>query len=97
MRQVCALPLPVVAIGGITLDTVADVARAGARAAAIIRAVNAAADVTAAARLVMSAFPSGHCRAGVCEFADCHGRFPQRSAHSLSGSNRRISSSPSRE
>ena len=48
--------LPVVAIGGITLDTVADVARAGAAAAAIIRAVNRAPDVTAAARAVTAAF-----------------------------------------
>jgi thiamine-phosphate pyrophosphorylase len=61
LRQVCSLALPtttpVVAIGGITLDTVADVARAGAHAAAVIRAVNGAADVTAAARLVTAAFP----------------------------------------
>ena len=59
LARVCAAsPIPVVAIGGITLATVADVARAGASAAAIIRAVNAAADVTAAARTVSTAFSS---------------------------------------
>ena len=57
LARICAFStVPVVAIGGITLDTVADVARAGAAAAAIIRAVNAASDVTAAARTVCSAF-----------------------------------------
>ncbi|MDB4970689.1 MAG: thiamine-phosphate diphosphorylase [Myxococcales bacterium] len=56
LRAICALPLPVVAIGGITLDTVGDVVRAGAYAAAIIRAVNSAPDVAAAARAVTSAF-----------------------------------------
>jgi thiamine-phosphate pyrophosphorylase len=56
LARVCTLPVPVVAIGGITLETVADVARAGAHAAAIIRAVNGAADVAAAARCVTSAF-----------------------------------------
>ena len=59
LARVCAAsPVPVVAIGGITLDTVADVVRAGASAAAIIRAVNSAADVTAAARAVTAAFMS---------------------------------------
>ena len=57
LAHVCASStIPVVAIGGITLATVADVVRAGAAAAAIIRAVNAAADITAAARTVTSAF-----------------------------------------
>jgi len=57
LARVCAAsPIPVVAIGGITLDTVAAVARAGAAAAAIIRAVNAAPDVAAAARAVTAAF-----------------------------------------
>jgi len=57
LARVCAAsPIPVVAIGGITLDTVAAVARAGAAAAAIIRAVNAAPDVAAAARAVSAAF-----------------------------------------
>jgi len=57
LARICAFaPIPVVAIGGITLDTVADVARAGASAAAIIRAVNSAPDVTAAAHAVCAAF-----------------------------------------
>ncbi len=57
LARVCGgSPIPVVAIGGITLDTVAEVVRAGAAAAAIIRAVNGAADVTAAARIVTAAF-----------------------------------------
>lgn len=59
LARVCAAsPIPVVAIGGIGLDTVADVARAGAAAAAIIRAVNAAPDVVAAASAVTAAFSS---------------------------------------
>ena len=57
LARVCAAsPIPVVAIGGITLDTIAAVAAAGASAAAVIRAVNAAPDVTAAARTVAAAF-----------------------------------------
>jgi thiamine-phosphate pyrophosphorylase len=57
LARVCAAsPIPVVAIGGITLATVADVARAGASAAAIIRAVNRAPDIAAAARAVTAAF-----------------------------------------
>jgi len=49
-------PIPVVAIGGITLDTVASVAAAGAAAAAVIAAVNDAPDPTAAGRQVAAAF-----------------------------------------
>lgn len=56
LREVCRLPVPVVAIGGIALDAVPAVARAGATAAAVIRAVNGAAEITAAARAVQSAF-----------------------------------------
>jgi len=57
LARICAFaPIPVVAIGGITLDTVADVARAGASAAAIIRAVNSAPDITSAAHAVCQAF-----------------------------------------
>jgi thiamine-phosphate pyrophosphorylase len=58
LARVCAMAgaVPVVAIGGIGLDTAADVARAGAAAAAIIRAVNAAPDIAAAARAVTVAF-----------------------------------------
>jgi thiamine-phosphate pyrophosphorylase len=48
--------IPIVAIGGITLDNVADVAKAGASAAAVIAAVDTAADPTSAGRLVGSAF-----------------------------------------
>jgi thiamine-phosphate pyrophosphorylase len=56
LAGVCALGAPVVAIGGITLEHVDEVARAGARAAALISAVNRAPDVAAAARRVAAAF-----------------------------------------
>jgi thiamine-phosphate pyrophosphorylase len=56
LARVCQLGTPVVAIGGITLETAAAVARAGAAAAAVIRAVNAAADVASAARQVAATF-----------------------------------------
>ncbi len=52
LAEVCRLGAPVVAIGGITVERAADVARAGAAAAALIQAVNGAADVVAAARAV---------------------------------------------
>jgi len=55
-RVVAAVSVPVVAIGGITLDRVAAVARAGAAAAAVISAVDRAPDPTTAARLVAAAF-----------------------------------------
>mgnify|MGYP000048798401 CR=1 FL=1 len=48
--------VPVVAIGGITLDRVGEVAAAGAHAAAVIGAVNYAADVLEAAQRVQRAF-----------------------------------------
>jgi thiamine-phosphate pyrophosphorylase len=51
--------VPVVAIGGIDLDTVAEVAGAGASAAAVISAVDRAPDRTAAGRQVAAAFGSG--------------------------------------
>ena len=51
--------VPVVAIGGIDLDTVAEVAGAGASAAAVISAVERAPDRTAAGRRVAEAFGSG--------------------------------------
>jgi len=51
-----AFPLPVVAIGGITLDNVAAVARAGASAAAVIAAVDGASDRTLAGRRIARAF-----------------------------------------
>jgi thiamine-phosphate pyrophosphorylase len=53
-----AAPTPVVAIGGITLETVRLVASAGAQAAAVISAVEAASDRTAAGRQVAAAFAS---------------------------------------
>jgi len=53
-----AVAVPVVAIGGIGLGAVEAVARAGAAAAAVIGAIDAAADPTAAGRLVSSAFAS---------------------------------------
>ncbi len=57
LRAVAAAsPIPVVAIGGITLGTVASVAAAGAAAAAVIAAVNDAPDPTAAGRQVGAAF-----------------------------------------
>jgi thiamine-phosphate pyrophosphorylase len=48
--------VPIVAIGGITLENVADVARAGASAAAVIAAVDNAPDPTAAGRRIAAAF-----------------------------------------
>jgi thiamine-phosphate pyrophosphorylase len=51
-----AVAVPVVAIGGITLDNVAAVARAGASAAAVIAAVDGAADRTHAGQRIALAF-----------------------------------------
>lgn len=48
--------VPVVAIGGITLETAASVAAAGASAAAVIGAIEAAADPAAAGHAVNAAF-----------------------------------------
>jgi len=57
LADVCRrVNVPVVAIGGITLDAVPAVARAGASAAAIIAAIDAAPDPTAAGRAVAAAF-----------------------------------------
>jgi thiamine-phosphate pyrophosphorylase len=56
LAQICQLPIPVVAIGGITVERASQVARAGAAAAAIIQAVNRAADVVEQARAVSRAF-----------------------------------------
>jgi thiamine-phosphate pyrophosphorylase len=55
---VAASPVPVVAIGGIDLDTVTLVAAAGASAAAVIAAVDRETDRTAAGRRVSAAFGS---------------------------------------
>jgi thiamine-phosphate pyrophosphorylase len=51
-----AAPVPVVAIGGITLARVAEVAASGAAAACVISAVSSAPDVVAAGRAVSAAF-----------------------------------------
>jgi thiamine-phosphate diphosphorylase len=51
-----AVAVPVVAIGGITVETAAAVAAAGAAAAAVIAAVDRAPDPTAAGRAVAAAF-----------------------------------------
>lgn len=57
LRALCRRsPVPVVAIGGITLSRAAEVAAAGAWAAAVIAAVNHAPDVTAAAAAVTRCF-----------------------------------------
>ena len=53
---VAAVAVPVVAIGGIGLDAVLAVARAGAAAVALIGAIDDAPDPAAAARLAASAF-----------------------------------------
>ena len=58
-----AAGLPVCAIGGVNESNIAEVARAGADMASVIRAVCAAPDVGAAARLLASRFRQG--RAGV--------------------------------
>ena len=49
-------PVPVVAIGGITVASARDIAATGAAAACAIGAVNGAADPTAAARAIARAF-----------------------------------------
>ena len=57
LREVAVLvKIPVVAIGGITLDNVADVARTGASAAAVIAAIDTAPDPTHAGRCIALAF-----------------------------------------
>jgi thiamine-phosphate pyrophosphorylase len=57
LTEVCSLvKLPVVGIGGITLENVASVARAGAAAAAPIAAVSTASDPMAAAREIAASF-----------------------------------------
>ncbi len=57
LAAVCrTVAVPVIAIGGVDLERARQVARAGARAAAVIAAVNHAPDVVAAARAVQNAF-----------------------------------------
>ena len=59
LRAVCAaVTVPVVAIGGIGLDRLADVAAAGASAAAVIAAVAGAPDPVAAGRQIHDTFLS---------------------------------------
>lgn len=57
-----AVHIPVVAIGGITLDNVGSVAAAGASAAAAIAAVDEAADPSAAGRALAAAFGAERAR-----------------------------------
>lgn len=57
LRSVCEKsPIPVIAIGGITIERVPDIAATGAHGAAIIAAVNHAPDVLAAAKAVQRGF-----------------------------------------
>ncbi len=57
LREVAAaLPAPVVAIGGITLERIGEVAAAGAAAAAVIHDLFARGDVRRRARLLAAAF-----------------------------------------
>lgn len=60
LRAVCASTrVPVVAIGGVTLERVPELVAAGAHAVAIIAAVNQAADVRGAALAVQRQFAAG--------------------------------------
>ena len=52
-----AVPVPVVAVGGITAERVAQCRDAGARGAALIRGLLAAEDPAAVARRLQAAFP----------------------------------------
>jgi thiamine-phosphate pyrophosphorylase len=56
-RVVQAVSLPVVGIGGIDITNIAEVVRAGAAGAAVIRAVMAAPDVAGAVGALLRAFP----------------------------------------
>jgi len=58
-REVADSPLPVVAIGGIGLESIADVARAGAHAAAVLSDLWTAGDVPARAKLLHARFVLG--------------------------------------
>ncbi len=57
-------PVPVVAIGGIALETIGEVARAGAAAAAVIEALFSRGDPRERAALLARAFEEGARRAG---------------------------------
>ncbi len=60
MEQICNIravsSLPIVAIGGINLDNIAEVAQAGADAAAVVSAVVSASDMAAATRALVQAW-----------------------------------------
>lgn len=58
-REVIDSPLPVVAIGGIGLESIADVARAGAHAAAVVSDLWTTGDVPARARMLHARFLLG--------------------------------------
>jgi thiamine-phosphate pyrophosphorylase len=63
LREICAaLPAPVVAIGGITEGTVADVAAAGAACAAVIDDLFGRGDPEARARILAARFEEGRRR-----------------------------------
>ncbi len=60
LAEICGVvAVPVVAIGGVTLEAAVEVARAGAVAAAVIAAVDRAPDPAAAGRAVAAAFARG--------------------------------------
>lgn len=59
-----AMPLPILAIGGITLENVAEVIAAGATAPAIISAIVAAPDITAAAAKFRARVAAAKARGG---------------------------------
>jgi thiamine-phosphate pyrophosphorylase len=64
LREVArSLGAPVVAIGGIGADTIAEVARAGAACAAVIDALYGAGDPVASARRLAAAFEAGRAAA----------------------------------
>jgi thiamine-phosphate pyrophosphorylase len=63
LAELCAAsPLPVVAIAGIAQANIAEVARAGARMAAVLSDLLGAGDVPARARLLSNEFERGHAR-----------------------------------
>jgi thiamine-phosphate pyrophosphorylase len=55
-------PLPVVAIGGISLENIAQVSATGAHSAAVLSALLSASDLAAQARLLQAAFERGRMR-----------------------------------
>lgn len=57
-RVAAATPLPVAAIGGISTDTIGDVARSGVAMAAVISAISQASDPSAAAAALVRAWPA---------------------------------------